>query len=129
MATDTVQVIVVSDPTQLPPLPDALIAGPSPILFDRAMGVVSARLSIDNQSGPNPIGWNAVASAPWVQLSATSGATPADITVTFNDAGMAEGIHTATITFTSPAAPGKSATVRVQVTVTHHVYLPILVVR
>jgi hypothetical protein len=129
VATDTVQVIVVSDPTQLPPLPDALIAGPSPILFDRAMGVVSARLSIDNQSGPNPIGWNAVASAPWVQLSATSGATPADITVTFNDAGMAEGIHTATITFTSPAAPGKSATVRVQVTVTHHVYLPILVVR
>ncbi len=126
VATDTVQVTVIGDPTKLPALADALVAGPSTIVFDTAGGVVTATLAVENQNLNNPIAWNAVADKPWVQLSATSGMTPADIVVSFKDTGLAEGIHTAEITLTSPDVPGQSVVVQVRVTITRfNLYLPL----
>src|SRR5262249_47419791 len=62
VATDTVQVTVVSDLNQLPPPPDTLIAGPSLISFDTAAGQTTAPLSIENANPANPISWTATAS-------------------------------------------------------------------
>jgi len=126
VATDTVDVIVVSDPSQLPPRPDALVAGPDPILFDTRMGVTRVRLSIDNQNIANPVVWTAVASASWLGLGVTSGTTPDQMYVTLNEAGLPRGYYTATISLTSPALPGQSTTVGVAASISgQRLYLPV----
>lgn len=128
MVSDTVQVTVVSDVTQIPLPPDGLSAGPAPIFFEPAIGMTSAQLSIDNRNLVNPIAWNAVADEPWLQLSASSGTTPDDIIVTFQDTGLPEGTHTATITLISPAVPNESVIIDVEVTITlNYIYLPLIV--
>jgi hypothetical protein len=103
IATDTVPVTVVRDLTQLPAVPDALTAGPSPIVFEPARGRTSATLSIGNENVRNALSWTAVADAPWVQLSAASGTTPAEITVHFNATALPVGTNAATLTVTSAA--------------------------
>ena len=125
VATASVQVTV-SDPTRLPAVADALQAGPAVIFLDPVRGEASAPLSIDNRNVANPIPWNAAASEPWVKLSATSGTTPAQITVSFQNAGLAEGAYTADITLTSPAWPGQSVVIRVELNLTRaRFYLPV----
>jgi hypothetical protein len=113
LASDTVSVTVVSNPTEAPPVADKLFAGPEVIIFDPAQDVTSVRLSIGNQNGPNNISWNALADAPWLRLSGTSGATPADVIVSIDKTYLPSSSQTATITLTSPNTPGASAIVRV----------------
>lgn len=126
VATASVQVTV-SDPSQLPPMADTLLVGPETIFLDPASGRPAATLSIDNQKLANPIVWNAVASEPWLGLSATSGTTPQDITVFLRDTGLAEGVYNATITLTSPVVPDQSVVIRVEATVARaRLYLPIV---
>jgi len=48
-----------------------------------------------------------VGTAPWLNLSATSGSTPADILVK-TAAGLSKGNYSATISFTSPGVPAKT---------------------
>jgi hypothetical protein len=108
VATATVQVTVVSDPTQLPAPANHLIAGPSPIIFEPAAGVASTTITLDNGAGV-PIAWPVGPTVGWVQLSAYSGTTPQQITVTLNPVGLRRGMYQAAITFTSPDAPGESA--------------------
>lgn len=115
VATDTVQVTVVRDLSELPPVPDALTVGPTLITFDPAASQTSATLSIDNENADSSIAWNAEVSQPWVELSATSGTTPAEITVRFKDTGLPAGRNTAAITFTSPT--GTSLTIAVEAVV------------
>jgi hypothetical protein len=129
VATDTVRVTVVSHPDALPPVPDALSVGPSGIIFDPASGDTSARLSIDNQNARGSIAWHGEVSQSWVQLSAVSGTTPSDVTVTFNDTGLYPGLHTATITLSSPDVPGNTVVVPVHVTIDDErqtVHLPVI---
>lgn len=125
--TDTVEVTVVADLSQLPPPPDGLLAGPSLIIFDPSVGAITDSIAIDNQNFLNPIAWTATTSEEWVQLSATSGTTPDSITATFNNTGLSEGFYMATITITSPNVPGESVTINVEVTISSsHIYLPII---
>ncbi len=121
----SIQVTVVGDPTQAPPVPNALSVGPSPVVLNAANGLPDATLSIENQNAGNVISWNAVASAPWVQLSASSGTTPDSITISANGKGLTAGTYLATITFTSPDVPDQAQIVQVQLTISA-VYLPVV---
>ena len=123
VATDTVGVTVVSDVSELPPPPDKLMAAPSLVSFVPAAAEISATVSIENENDANSIPWDAVASEPWVQLTATAGAglssavgtTPGELTVTFNDTSLPEGRHQAMITIASTAAPDDPVTLAVEV--------------
>ena len=100
VTTDTVEVTVVADLSQLPPVPDALAVGPVLLTLDSQS---SAPLSIENENTLNPLAWDAVASESWVRLSATSGTTPAEISVSVDAMGLAPGRYGATITVNSGA--------------------------
>lgn len=127
VATDTVEVVVVSNPTQAP-VANALTAGPTLIMFEPANGMTSATVSVDNQNAAQSIAWNASANQPWVVLSATSGTTPGTLTVSFNNTGLSAGTHFATITLTSPNNPGTTTTINVQVVIPAmpRIYLPLI---
>lgn len=101
IATDTVRVSVVESIDRLPPPPDALTAGPA--LISLHSGQPIQTLSIANQNAQHGLAWNAVTSEPWVQLSASSGTTPAEITVGFDSTKLAAGVNSAIITVNSSA--------------------------
>jgi len=116
----------VRDLTQAPAPADALLAGPTTILFDPAAGAVAQIIHVDNQNAGHAIAWEAVASAAWIQLSATAGTTPGDTTATFVNTGLSAGLYTATITFTGPDAPAGDTVIYVQVDVPlYRAYLPL----
>ncbi len=114
VASASVQVTVVGDPTQLPPVPNGLSVSPSQILLNAATGLLTATLSVDNQNAGTAIAWNATASESWVRLSGRSGITPGGVVVGFNAAGLTAGTNYATITFSSPNVPGQTQTVQVE---------------
>jgi len=125
VVTDSVQVTVVADPAEII-VPDGLLATPATILFDPAKGMTSVRLAIDNQNLLNTIDWQAPAMPAWVEMSTTTGQTPDEIIVRFKDTGLAPGVYTGLISFTSAATPGERVTVRVQAKVSlRHLYLPL----
>lgn len=72
----------------------------------------------------------ASADKPWLPLGKASGPTPGNVAVTYDSAGLAAGVYTGTVTFSSPDVP---QTVPVQVVLTlaeggpgedHSLYLP-----
>ncbi len=127
VAYDSIQVKVVGDRAQAPPIEDTLLAGPMFITFDPASGKINARVSIENQNVINPITWNVTANEPWIQFDTASGTTPDNFIATFNDIGLSEGTHFATITLTSPDIPTQSVTIGVKVTLKNNdIYLPII---
>jgi hypothetical protein len=117
VATDTVQVTVVSDLSELPPVPDRLAASPSLIAFAPAAGATSATLRIENENVQQALAWQAVASADWIQLGAAAGTTPAEVTVSFVNTGLAAGHHSAAITISSAATPEQAKTIGVEVAI------------
>jgi hypothetical protein len=127
-ATDSVQVVVLSDPRLLPPPPDRLTAGPSPLLFVAAGQTVTQTLSIDNQRGDHSISWNAAAGAAWLGLSSTSGVTPAQIEVSVDGRQLLRrGHYTSSVTLTSPDVPDQTLIVPVQVAVAGNpAWLPLI---
>lgn len=111
MTTATVVVTVVADISQLPPVPDALEVGPLALTLDNT---TSLPLDIENENETNQLSWEAVPSEPWLRLSATTGTTPAEVTVSLDTNGLAPGQYGATITVNSDAG---SKTVTVEATV------------
>jgi hypothetical protein len=88
----------------------------------------SAQLAIDNQNPRSSIAWATEANEPWIQLGATTGATPEQITVILDDTGLAPGLHEGNITVSSPDTPGESVTVRIEALIRGHpVRLPVVV--
>jgi hypothetical protein len=127
VAEESVEVTVVSGFSQLPAVPDRLVAGPSLIWFSPAEGQTSALLSIDNANLENAISWSAVAGQEWVELSAVTGMTPDQVTVGLNGAGLAQGRHSTTISVTSEDLPGESVVIRVEAVISGYVLnLPIV---
>ena len=86
--TDTVQVTVVSDPTQLPYPENILLSAPDPIILFSTGGLVTETLAIANQNPFHTLSWDAVAEQPWLNLSLNTGTSPASLTVTFNPADL-----------------------------------------
>jgi hypothetical protein len=126
VASDKVQVTVVHDMSEAPP-PDALRVGPLDIAFEPKLGQTEATLFIDNPNQASVIAWQATPSELWVQLGAHSGMTPDEVAVTFQNTGLAPGVHYATITLTSPDLPPQTVLVHVQVTVAGRLYLPLVI--
>jgi hypothetical protein len=124
VATDSVEVTVLADPEDIPLLPDGLVIGPDIIVLETGLGIESQLLAIDNQDNRSIINWNASASETWVGLSATSGITPDDLVVSYDDQGLPVGTYTATITFTSPDVIGETITIDVQLIVGSIIFLP-----
>jgi probable HAF family extracellular repeat protein len=123
--TDTVQVTVVSDPTQLPYAENALLAAPEPLIFYSAGNVVTQTLSIANQNIFHTLAWDAVDEQTWLSLSVITGTTPGDLVVSFDPTDLPEGEYQGTITLTSPELPGFSLVIPVQVYLTpYQIYLP-----
>jgi Tol biopolymer transport system component len=109
IGTDTVQVSVVEDVDSLPPPPSALRV--APLLLSLGSAQSTATLSIVNDNPDSPLAWTATTSAPWIELSARSGSTPAEVTVGFDPVRLEPGLNSATIEITSSAG---SATIGVQ---------------
>jgi len=127
VASDQVQVSVITD-AALIPLPEfALRAEPAELALDTSQGHTSEPLFVSNASPGWPITWTARTDIPWLNLSALSGSTPSTITVRLDRSGLAEGWHTVPITFTSSAVPGQAQIVTVSAYVEgieYRVYLP-----
>ena len=91
-----------------------LQATPSQITFNPAGGQTSRTITVANQNGA-VIRWSAAASAPWIQLSKSSGFTGEELTLTFNDTGLGNGTHNAAVTLSSPDVPGQALNLAVSV--------------
>jgi len=125
---DQVTVTVKTTPNELPVTPDALDVGPDPLLLFPNGGVISGTIYVDDLNLGNVISWTARVDQAWLSLDMESGQTPQDVTVFIHLPVTAFGVHTATITFTSPQAPLQEAQLEVVVTIPEYdIYLPILV--
>ena len=119
-------VTVVDTPNDLPPQPDALVAGPDLVFLQPNLGISNATIYLDNLNLGNPLAWNVSSSEPWVQLSASSGVAPQDITVSTSLTGRDFGEHKALLTFSDPG--GLYAPVYIVVVVTipeYNQFLPL----
>jgi hypothetical protein len=103
VAEDRVEVNVVADIDQLPPVPDVLVVGPALLTLDATAGMGTGTISIDNENAANALAWTASASEPFLQFSESSGTTPSTVTVSVNRSGLAPGRYSATIIVSSPA--------------------------
>jgi hypothetical protein len=54
-----------------------------------------------------PVSWSVSGGSAWLNSSATSGATPSDLVLTFNTGSLAIGIYEATLTYTANASDNK----------------------
>jgi hypothetical protein len=113
VATATVHVTVVADPTGLP-VANGLQVSPGSIRFEPQGGVVAATLDVTNQNDAVAITWNATADQDWIQLGAVTGTTAAQLHVTYHDTGLDSGELTGLIALTSPQVPGQTVYVNVE---------------
>ena len=112
---------VVDVPGKLPQLGLGLAVSPAQIPFRPDLGMVQANIYIDNQSGTNPMAWQAAEFISWLSLNQTSGTTPASITATVNADGLAFGDYSANILILSSDIPGGGSRV---VKVSFSLYAP-----
>jgi hypothetical protein len=73
-------------------------------------------LSIANSAGGILL-WGAGADQPWIAVSPAGGLAPATLSVDLDPQGLAPGVHTGTITVSSPGAAGSPFLVPVQFTI------------
>jgi hypothetical protein len=73
---------------------------------------VSQPLTIIN-TGAGALTWTAAETQPWLTLSASSGTTPASLTIGVSTAGLTPGTYTDTVTVTSTGAAGSPQLVAV----------------
>lgn len=71
--------------------------------------------------------WNATADQPWVQLSARSGLTGSDLTISYDRSRLPDGFYAATVTLTSPEAPGVTLTIPIEADIVYrNTFLPLV---
>lgn len=85
----------------------SLVADINSLSFNEHNAEKGITFSIENKNAPTPAEWRASADQPWVKFSRTSGETPSNITVTIDRSVLAGGSHQATVTLSSPSAPGE----------------------
>jgi hypothetical protein len=80
-----------------------------------------------HSSGDTEMSWTATEAVPWLSLSAASGQTPSDLTLTINPAGLHVGLHYGKITFTSAQAGNSPIEMAVTLEVTGYgLKLPVI---
>ena len=117
VAGKTLQIIVVSNPAQLPHAPNALVGAPSPVILQPVGNLSSREVNISNQNPLVSLHWEASVDKPWIKLDADSGRTPAAVKVTFNNPKLKPGRYAASLTVTSTEGPGIETVIPIRVTV------------
>lgn len=105
-------------------------ASPTSLSFSYTVGltVPQAQSFQLTSGGAAPFTVTTPSSASWLQVSPTSGTTPATLSVSVNTQGLAANNYTATITINSPYSPGAAAaSVTVNLTVTAITVIPVAV--
>ena len=100
--------------------PQTFTASPTSLSFSYTVGltVPQAQSFQISAGGAAPFTVTTPSSAAWLQVSPTSGTTPATLSVSVNTQGLAAGNYTATITINSPYSPtGAAASVTVNLAV------------
>lgn len=95
-------VTVVSTPNDLPPQSNALSAGPDLVFLYPNAGIPSGKIYLDNLNLGGNLPWNVTSSEAWMALSASSGTTPVELTVSTTLASRDFGTHKALLTFSDP---------------------------
>lgn len=109
MATTSITVIVDDDLNLLGP---TLTAAPAQFSFSFAAGATApaAQVVAIGNAGSGDLNWTASVDAPWLSLSASSGAAPASVTLTADPASIPDGSAlSATLTLVAPAQGGQPA--------------------
>jgi uncharacterized protein (TIGR03437 family) len=102
--------------------PQTFTASPATLSFSYIVGLTvpqAQSFQISSSGGVAPFSVTTPSSASWLQVSPTSGSTPATLTVSVNTQGLTAGNYTAAITINSPyssSAAAASATVNLTVT-------------
>jgi hypothetical protein len=104
----------------------SLLAAPMSLSFVAMQGEGQSSpapqaIDIFNQ-GSQVIPWTATSSASWLKLSATSGTTPASVSVSVNTSGLS-GTYSGTITITPPSGYGSVQVIPVTLTVNNALLL------
>ena len=100
------------------PQSGALMAAPAQLSFSSEINQPAPPgqvVQLTSASGA-ALNWSASTSAPWLQVSPASGATPGQATVTVNPAGLAVGSYSGSIVFTSPTGGATAVLVRYMIT-------------
>ena len=79
-----------------------MAAGPDLVFLYPTSGITSATIYLDNLNLGNQIEWAVTADVGWVDLSAASGLTPQDITVSTSLTALDFGTYKALLTFSDP---------------------------
>jgi len=125
---DQVVVIVVATPNDLPPLPDALLAGPDLVFIIPSSGVTSATIYLDSLNLGNVLEWQVASDVWWLNLDEYFGVTPQDLTMwTSLFPPLDFGTHKATLTFSSPELLFPTVSIEVNVVIPRYInYLPVV---
>jgi len=104
----------------MPGAPAALLANPSTLSFAAFLNQPAPAPQTVNvyNEGTGTLNWSATKSTSWITLSATSGSTPASLSVSVNPTGLAPGTYSGTITITPSGGANGPQTVNVSLTVT-----------
>lgn len=108
VASTGITVTILDDVAMTAPTSAVMDVTPSPLVFVAHAGSTPPTplpLAI-RSSGPQPLPWTATANAGWVQLSAVSGATPADLSVRVDPSGLPAGSELHGQITVSPSNPG-----------------------
>jgi len=103
----------------MPGAPSALIATPASLNFVAFVGQSAPPnqpITVYNQ-GTAALGWTATSNAAWLTVSPSSGTVPQTISVSVNQAGLAAGTYTGSVTVTAPGAANSPQTVSVSMQV------------
>ncbi|HET7871748.1 MAG TPA: N,N-dimethylformamidase beta subunit family domain-containing protein, partial [Terriglobales bacterium] len=106
--------------SSMPGAPASLLANPGILNFAAFLNQpapAAQTVNVYNQ-GVGTLNWTATKSASWITLSATSGSTPATLSVSANTAGLAAGTYTGTITITPSGGATGPQTINVTLTLT-----------
>jgi hypothetical protein len=121
--------IVLSDDVMIPPA--RIVAAPTATNFVAVVGsseVQTQTVSLRNPEA-SPLAWQAASDTAWLSLGPTSGATPADLELRVDPAGLAAGDYLGVVTITRD---GSTESQRVRVTLNvigpshRNLYLPLI---
>jgi uncharacterized protein (TIGR03437 family) len=111
--------------------PQTFTASPTSLSFSYTVGLTAPQaqsFQISSSGGSAPFSVTTPSSASWLQVSPTSGSTPAPLSVSVNTQGLAPGNYTATITITSPnSSTAAAASVTVNLIVTQITVTPLAI--
>jgi hypothetical protein len=95
-----------------------LQVNPTSLNFNGIVGSDPAAQSFTISNGATgSLNWTASSNASWLNLSSTSGTTPATVNALVNTGGLAAGTHSAQITISSSGAQGSPQTIEVTLTI------------